>query len=153
MNLFRRVLGSLSGSLQDPVLGSLAQQDGRWTGQRTWEHSPGPFSLTVYRKGEMPSPADRAAFQALARNYPGLRSGLQEALHQLWDASRSQTGRQAADFGGALDLWARITLQGVGLYPDGHVELIYGFDGPGCPDGAFIVSVRDRQVEPVEYVQ
>jgi len=153
MNLLRRVLSSLTGSVSDPVLGSLAQQDGQWTGRGTWEHSPSPFSLTVYREGEAPSQVDRATFQALARDYPALRSGLQEALHQLWDANQSRPGRQSANFGGALDLWSRITLQGVGLYPDGHAELVYGFDDPSYPDGAFIVSVRGRWVEPVEYVE
>ena len=153
MNILRRVLSRLSGSVSDPVFGSMAQQDGHWTGQGTWEHSPSPFSITVYRTGAVPSQVDRAVFQALARDYVALRSGLQVALHGLWDANRRKTGRQPVDFGGALDLWARITLQGVGLYPDGHAELIYGFEDLGYLAGAFIVSVRDGQVEPVEYVE
>jgi hypothetical protein len=153
MNLLRRMFGRLPGSVRDPVLGSLVQREGQWTGVTSWDHSPQRFALTVHRTGEVPSQLDRATFQALARDYPALRTGLQDALHQLWSTARSQAEPEATDFGGSLELWSRISLQGMGLHPDGHAELIYGLEDSSRFEGAFIVSVRGLEVKPLEYVE
>ncbi len=150
MNLLRRILGGLPGTLEDPVLGRLALADGYWSGQTSWTHTPTPFALTVHRKGEAPSQSDRKAFEVLTRSYPGLRSALQDALFRLWTAAKVSNGPA---FGSSPDLWARLVLQGVGLHPDGHAELIYGFADESHPEGAFIVSVSGRTVRPLEYVE
>ena len=152
MGLLHRLLGRLPDSVQDPVLGPLARQDGQWTGQTCWEHSPRGFSLTINRADELPTASDRSAFQTLARDYPALRTGLQGALHALWTTAVDKAGPDQTAFGGSLDLWARITLQGVVLHQDGHADLIYGLDDPDPLDGAFIVSVLGHDVTPLEYV-
>ena len=148
-----KFLRRLFGTLHDPVLGSLVRRDGQWMGQTSWNHSKQPFLLTILRRGEDPSPADRATFQALARDYPALRTELESALHQLWSTARSTAQVEPADFDGSLGLWSRMALQGVGLHPDGHAELIYGLDEASGIDGAFIVSVRGLEVRPLEYVE
>lgn len=153
MNFLRRVFNKFSGAVSDPVLGSMVREDDYWTGQIGWEHSPRPFSLTVHRANEVPAEADRNTFQALSRNYPALRTDLQGALYQLWIAARDNAKSQSPDFGGSLDLWSRVTLQGVGIHPDGHANLIYGLEDSTDFEGAFIVAVRGLDVSAVEYVE
>jgi len=150
MDLLRRIFGGLPSTLEDPVLGRLAMADGYWSGQASWSHTPTPFALTVHRKGETPSQSDRKSFEVLSRNYPGLRSALQAALFKLWTAAQVKNGPV---FGSSPDLWAGLVLQGVGLHPDGHAELIYGFADESHPEGAFIVSVSGRMVKALEYVE
>ena len=152
MNILRRIFGGLPGTFNDPLFGALTRQDGLWSGQLTWDHTPTPFSLTVHRANEVPSQVDRTVFEALRCAYPALRSSLQGAVHDLWSGARKAHADELPDLGGSLDLWARLQLQGVGLHEDGHAQLIFGFTDPTLPDGAFIVSVHGTEVEPLEYL-
>jgi len=153
MSFLRRLFG-LSDAVVDPVLGSMVERDGQWTGRASWAHSPQPFALTVNRASEVPSQADRDLFQTLSRDYPALRTELQDALYRLWPEARSTAETELPpDFGGSLDLWSRLALQGMGLFPDGHAEFIYGLDDESVLEGAFIVSVRGQEVSPLEYVE
>ena len=153
MTFLRGLFGGLANSCKDPVFGSLQRLDGQWSGRMTWQHSPIPFALTVHRTDEVPSRVDRAVFEELQRNYPAMRSSLQGALHDLWSAVPGASGSEFPGVGSSLDLWAKLQLQGLGLHPDGHVELIYGFTDESLPEGAFIVSAHGTDVEPLEYVE
>ncbi|MFN0039914.1 MAG: hypothetical protein ACKVP2_10430 [Burkholderiales bacterium] len=153
MNVLRRLFGGLPGKVNDPVFGALTQRDGAWSGTMAWDHSPVPFALTVYRDDEVPSQADRVMFETLRRDYVALRPALQEALSELWSASRDIDATESLKFGGVFDLWAKLNLQAAGLYPDGHAELIFGFAGENLPEGAFIVAVHGKKVAPLEYVE
>ena len=100
MSFLRRLFG-LSDAVVDPVLGSMVERDGQWTGRASWAHSPQPFALTVNRASEVPSQADRDLFQTLSRDYPALRTGLQDALFRLWPGARSTAETELPpDFGG-----------------------------------------------------
>src|SRR6185295_5395673 len=149
MGLLSRILGSQPGSVDDPVLGTLVRRDGQWTGQVRWSHSAQPFALTVDRADAGPTAADRAAFEALARDYPSLRVGLEDALYRLWGPARAMIEPTPPDVSGSLELWSRMELQGLALRADGHVDLIYGLAGESPIEGAFIVSVHGHEVQPV----
>ena len=153
MSLLRRLLGGFSGSVDDPVLGRLVRRDGQWTGQVRWAHSANPFALTVHRGSEAPSDAERGAYLALERDYPLLGPELQLALDQLWSSARSRLDPAPPDFGGSLGLWSRAELQGLGLHPDGRLDLIYGLDDASGVEGAFIVRVQGQEVVPLEFVE
>jgi hypothetical protein len=152
MSIIRRLFGLSPGSLDDPVLGSLKYADKLWSGTTRWPHSPQPVSLTVHRDDAGPQDKDRALYQAVTRNYPGLQSAIHEALFHLWQGAQAELGASAPHFATAVDLGSQLQVQGIGLHADGHAEFIFGFAGEGEPDGAFIVSVRDHTVVPLEYV-
>ena len=152
MSLLGRMLGSRSASVDDPVLGRLVRRGGQWTGELRWSHSRHPFALTVDRADAAPTAADRATFEALSRDYPALRMGLEDALWRLWDAARD-TIEAPPEFSGSLELWSRVEVQGLVLHPDRHADLIYGVAGGSLVEGAFIVSVRGDDVTPLEYVE
>ena len=152
MNILRRFFKSL-GSVDDPVLGRLIRRGGQWTGQARWPHSAQPFALTLHRGDEVPPDAERTAYLALARDYPTLRPSLQQALDQLWDQARRTLDPAPPDLGGSLDLWSRMTLQGLSLHPDGRLDLIYGLDDASGVEGAFLVQVHGQEVVPLEFVE
>ena len=153
MSLLRRLFGGSSGTVDDPVLGRLVLREGQWTGQARWPHSADPFALTVHRGSEAPSEVERAAYLGLERDYPILRPGLQLALDRLWSSARATIVPAPADFGGSLELWSRMSLQGLALHPDGRLDLIYGLDDASGVDGAFIVRVHGQEVAPLEFVE
>lgn len=146
------MFGGASGPVDDPVLGTLDRRDGQWAGQLRWSHSRHPFALTVDRADSAPTAQDRATFEALARDYPALRAGLEAALHRLWNTARDSL-EAPPDISGSLELWSRMEVQGVALRADGRADLIYGFAGDSPVEGAFVVSVRGHEVTPVEYVE
>jgi hypothetical protein len=146
------MFGGPSGSVDDPVLGTLDRRDGQWQGQLRWSHSRHPFALTVDRPDTAPTAEDRATFEALARDYPALRAGLEDALYRLWDTARDCV-EAPPDISGSLELWSRMEVQGVALRADGCADLIYGLTGDSPVEGVFVVSVRGHEVTPVEYVE
>jgi hypothetical protein len=152
MSIFSRLLGGLPGSVDDPVLGQLTRADQCWSGTGHWAELPQPFALTIHRDAEIPQDSDRAAYQAQVQGYAARRPDIQHALFTLWEKARPGLGDDAPDFGSALHLWQQLQLQGLGLHPDGHAELIYGFT-TGSPEGAFLVSVQNADVAPLEYVE
>lgn len=152
MRLFGRVMGAISGTIDDPVLGKLKRIDDHWSGRATWPHSKGPFALSVHRIGP-PHPADRAVYEQLKRDFPSLRAAIEGGLFDLWTRYRGASGEAVPDFASSLSLWSNLGLQGVSLHEDGQVELIFGFIEDNAPEGAFVVAVRGRQVEPLEYVE
>jgi len=107
----------------------------------------------VHRGSEAPSEVERAAYLALERDYPMLRPGLQLALDQLWSSARATIVPAPPELGGSLDLWARMSLQGLALHPDGRLDLIYGLDDASGVEGAFIVRVHGQEVVPLELVE
>ena len=151
MSLLRRMLGDRSGRVDDPVLGTLVARDGQWAGQLRWSHSRHPFALTVDR-ADVPTAEDRATFETLSREYPALRTGLEDALWRLWLTARD-TIDAPPEISGSLELWSLLEVQGLVLHPDGHADLIYGLAGESPVEGAFIVAVRGHDVTPVEYVE
>lgn len=152
MGIFSRIFGGHDGTRADPVLGRLTRRGDEWSGQGHWADGGPPFALTVYRQAGPPDEADRALFLQLGRDYPALRPDLQACLADLWRAHRASAETEAPDFANALALWQCLSLQGVGLHADGHAQLVFGFVAEAHPAGAFLIAVRGRQVEPVEYV-
>lgn len=150
MNLLSRILPGVR--IDDPVLGRLAPDDEGWAGEGRLVDGGQPFALTVHRSTG-PSDADRDAYRSLLAEYEALRPEIEVALFTLWKAARAEVATEGASFDDAVTLWDAVSLQGVGIHPDGHVELVYGFDDEDHPEGAFFVTVTGDVVEPVEYVE
>lgn len=155
MGLFDRIFGGAGGTTNDPVLGKLArsQDEGTWSGQATWVHGNEPFALTVFRSDGAPDAADQRLYQQLVHDYPAVVAQIQTSLSDLWNRYRANAGSAAPDFGNSLALWRSLRLQGIGLHGGEQVQLIFGFADERHPEGAFLVAVRGRQAEPLEYVE
>ncbi|MGE4049442.1 MAG: hypothetical protein AB7F38_00120 [Piscinibacter sp.] len=142
--------------MSDPVLGTLERTDDVWSSRTTWVHSDAPFALSVYRSKVVPSPADAQVYEALRQSYKRLSPDIQLALLRLWNDYRAKdvfATKQEPEFVDPLALWHAVQLQGIGVYEDGHVELIYGFASQAHPEGAFMVGIRGQSVEALEYVE